>query len=157
MRTGDLMRRDPDGFYAFVERIGDTFRWKGENVSTGEVAEVLRACPGVAEAVVYGVPVPGAEGRAGMALLNIDEGFDLNELARRLGTLPPYSRPLFLRLAREVVTTETFKPKRRIYVEEGFDPKLVRDPIWVFDRDDEVYVLLDTSRYEAIRNGDLRL
>ena len=69
MRTGDLMRRDPDGFYTFVDRIGDTFRWKGENVSTFEVASVLRACPGVQDAFVYGVAVPGADGRAGMALL----------------------------------------------------------------------------------------
>jgi fatty-acyl-CoA synthase len=156
IRTGDLMRRDSEGFHTFVERVGDTFRWKGENVSTGEVAEVLRACPGVVEAVVYGVSVPGAEGRAGMALLSIDEGFDLEELARRLGTLPPYARPLFLRLAREIVTTETFKPKRRVYVEEGFDPKLVQDPIWTFDRGEDAYVPLDAGRYEAIRKRSMR-
>ncbi len=80
MRTGDLMRRDADGFYTFVERIGDTFRWKGENVSTSEVEAALRACPGVEEAVVYGVVVPGADGRAGMALLKIDRRFDLDAL-----------------------------------------------------------------------------
>ena len=102
MRTGDLMRRDADGFYTFVDRIGDTFRWKGENVAAFEVAGVLRACPGVAEAIVYGVSVPGADGRAGMALLKIDGQFDLDVLVRRLETLPPYARPLFLRLAREI-------------------------------------------------------
>ncbi len=72
MRTGDLMRRDADGFYAFVDRIGDTFRWKGENVAALEVAMALRACPGVVDAIVYGVAIPGAVGRAGMALLKTD-------------------------------------------------------------------------------------
>ena len=66
-RSGDLMRQDSAGFFYFVDRIGDTFRWKGENVSTSEVAETLSTCPGVIEAIVYGVAVPGAEGRAGMA------------------------------------------------------------------------------------------
>jgi fatty-acyl-CoA synthase len=99
MRTGDLMGRDADGFYVFVDRIGDTFRWSGENVATHEVAGVLRACPGVKDAIVYGVSVPG--GRAGMALLKIDGQFDLDTLVRRLETLPRYARPLFLRLARD--------------------------------------------------------
>ena len=70
--------------------------------------------------------------------------------------MPTYARPLFLRLAREIVTTETFKPKRRVYVEEGFDPKLVQDPLYVFDRDQQSYVPLDANRYEAIRNGTTR-
>ena len=157
MRTGDLMRRDADGFYAFVDRIGDTFRWKGENVATFEVAGVLRACPGVAEAIVYGVSVPGAEGRAGMALLKIDGDFDLDELVRRLETLPRYARPLFLRLAREIETTETFKPKRRVYVEQGFDPERVKDPLYVFEREQQAYVPLDANRHHAIRNGTMRL
>ncbi|HTR11802.1 MAG TPA: long-chain-acyl-CoA synthetase [Roseiarcus sp.] len=157
MRTGDLMRRDADGFYTFVDRIGDTFRWKGENVATFEVARILRACPGVAEAIVYGVSVPGADGRAGMALLKIDGQFDLDVLVRRLEILPPYARPLFLRLAREIVTTETFKPKRRVYVEQGFNPELVGDPLYVFERDQQAYVPLEANRHEAILNGTMRL
>jgi fatty-acyl-CoA synthase len=157
MRTGDLMRRDADGFYTFVDRIGDTFRWKGENVATLEVEEVLRACPGVAEAIVYGVSVPGAEGRAGMALMKIGEEFNLDALVERLETLPRYARPLFLRLAREIETTGTFKPKRRVYVDEGFDPARVEDPLYVLERERQVYVPLDANRHEAIRNGTLRL
>ncbi len=156
MRTGDLMRRDSDGFYAFVDRIGDTFRWKGENVATFEVAVVLRSCPGVAEAIVYGVSVPGAEGRAGMALLKIDGQFDLEALTQRLEILPRYARPLFLRLAREIEATETFKPKRRVYVEQGFDPERVEDPLFVFERERESYVPLDGNRHQAIRNGTMR-
>jgi fatty-acyl-CoA synthase len=150
------MRRDADGFYAFVDRIGDTFRWKGENVATLEVEEVLRACPGVKEAIVYGVSVPGADGRAGMALMKTDGEFDLDTLARRLETLPRHARPLFLRLAREIETTETFKPKRRVYVDEGFDPERVKDPLYVLEREREAYAPLDANRHEAIRNGSMR-
>ena len=156
MRTGDLMRRDADGFYAFVDRIGDTFRWKGENVAALEVAMALRACPGVADAIVYGVALPGADGRAGMAVLRTDGRLDLDALARRLETLPRYARPLFLRLTREIETTETFKPRRRLYVEEGFDPARVADPLYVFDGERQAYVALDANRHAAIQSGDMR-
>jgi fatty-acyl-CoA synthase len=157
MRTGDLMRRGSDGFYTFVDRTGDTFRWKGENVATLEVEKVLRTCPGVAEAIVYGVSVPGTDGRAGMALLKIDGLLDLDALVQRLEALPRYARPLFLRVAREIETTETFKPKRRVYVEQGFDPKRVEDPLYVFERERQAYVPLNANRHQAIQDGTMRL
>src|SRR3984957_11282372 len=98
-RTGDLMRRDESGFFYFVDRIGDTFRWKGENVSTTEVAAAVCAYPGVVEAVVYGVKIPGTEGRAGMVAAVVREGFDLNPFLKHLvECLPDYGRPLFLRI-----------------------------------------------------------
>ena len=152
MRTGDLMRRDTDGFYTFVDRIGDTFRWKGENVSTSEIEAALRACPGVKEAVVYGVVVPGADGRAGMALLKIDGDFDLDALPGRLDILPRYARPLFVRFASKIETTETFKAKRRAYVDQGFNPEGIEDPLYVFDGHRQAFVVLDVERYAAIRN-----
>ena len=105
MRTGDLMRRDAEGFYYFVDRLGDTFRWKGENVATAEVANVLREAPGVSDVLVYGVSVPGFEGRAGMAALA--GVFDLKEIELRLEALPRWSRPVFLRL-----TGKSRGPKR---------------------------------------------
>ncbi len=77
-RTGDLMRKDDAGYYYFVDRIGDTFRWKGENVATSEVQEAITGFSGVREANVYGVSVPGAEGRVGMAALVVDDGIDLD-------------------------------------------------------------------------------
>ena len=129
MRTGDLMRRDAEGFYAFVDRIGDTFRWKGENVATLQVAAALTMCPGVREAIVYGVAVPGADGRAGMALLRPHGSLDLAAIARALEALPVYARPLFLRVARTIETTETSRGRNAgAYVEQGFDPRWHRRP-----------------------------
>src|SRR4029077_5069000 len=95
-RTGDLMRRDAEGYFYFVDRIGDTFRWKGENVATSEGAEALGVLPGVAEANVYGVSVPGQDGRAGMAALVVAPTFDPATLKDTLKeNLPAYARPMF--------------------------------------------------------------
>ena len=157
MRSGDLMRLDAQGYYYFVDRIGDTFRWKGENVATLEVAAALCGCPGVVEAVVYGVAVPGAEGRAGMALLGVAGDFDLAALVRQMRALPDYARPVFLRVARAIDTTATFKHKRGDLIEEGFDPRVVADPLYVFDRPRDAYVALDGDRFAAIESGAMRL
>jgi fatty-acyl-CoA synthase len=132
-RSGDLMRRDAAGWYFFVDRLGDTFRWKGENVSGTEVANVLRACPGVLDAVVYGVPVAGHEGRAGMAAVVTDSGFALPSLATHLTRhLPTYARPLFIRLCAELDLTATFKPTKGRLVTEGYWG--ASDPVWIYDR-----------------------
>lgn len=156
MRTGDLMRRDAQGFYYFVDRIGDTFRWKGENVATTEVAAALGACDGVTEANVYGVTVPGADGRAGMAALVVTEVFDLTRLHATLAErLPAYARPLFLRIVPSFAQTETFKQKKTGLAEEGFDPTAICDPLYV---DSEgAYRPLDTALYRAIEAAQLRL
>jgi fatty-acyl-CoA synthase len=157
MRTGDLMRRDADGFYAFVDRIGDTFRWKGENVATLEVAGVCGAQAGVDEAIVFGVEVFGAEGRAGMAVLKTSGPLDMAAFALGMESLPRYARPVFLRLVGEIAKTETHKPKRGVYVNEGFDPSKVDDPLFVYDAERRTYEPLDAQRYEAIANGRMRL
>ncbi|MBY0400570.1 long-chain-acyl-CoA synthetase, partial [Myxococcota bacterium] len=112
-RTGDLLRMDADGFYYFVDRIGDTFRWKGENVATSEVGEVISVDPGVDEANVYGVAIPGQDGRAGMAALVVNERFDLERVARAIHDgLAPYARPLFLRILPQMEITGTFKHRK---------------------------------------------
>ena len=157
MRTGDLMRRDREGFYYFVDRVGDTFRWKGENVATSEVAAALSAAPGVKEAVVYGVAVPNADGKAGMAALTIDGAPDLTGIARAASALPRYARPLFLRIAPALEATATFKPIKRALAADGFDPAKVADPLYIYDGERETYVALDASRYAAIASGDKRL
>jgi fatty-acyl-CoA synthase len=119
---------------------------------------VIRACPGVKEAIVYGVAVPGTDGRAGMALMRIDWEFDFDAFIGRLEALPRYAWPLFLRLAAaEIETTETFKPKRPIYIAQGFDPACIEDPLYVLDNERRAYVPLDAGRYDAIRKGVLRV
>jgi len=157
LRSGDLMRVDEQGFYYFVDRVGDTFRWKGENVATLEVAAALCACPGVAEAAVYGVAVAGAEGRAGMALLGVEGEPDLAEIAARMRSLPDYARPVFLRVTRRLEVTATFKHKKRDLAGQGFDPGLIADPLYVFDRAQDAYVPLDRQGFAAIQSGAMRL
>ncbi len=154
-RSGDLMRRDAAGFYFFVDRLGDTFRWKGENVSTGEVAAAVRSCPGVRDAVVYGVRVPGQEGRAGMAALVADKRLDLAVLRAHLATkLPPYAQPLFLRLCRSLDLTGTFKLATARLQAEGYAG--LADPVWFLDRAVGRYVPCDAGLQQALADGRLR-
>jgi fatty-acyl-CoA synthase len=157
-RTGDLMRRDRHGYFYFVDRIGDTFRWKGENVSTGEVGEVLAAMPGIREANVYGVAVPGMEGRAGMAALVVDGDFDLDALPVWLKSrLAPYARPVFLRLSPQIDVTGTFKQRKVDLVREGFDPTAIADPLYIFDVDSGRYERLTVERHTDIFEGRVKL
>jgi fatty-acyl-CoA synthase len=158
LRTGDLMRRDRQGFFYFVDRVGDTFRWKGENVSTSEVAQAIASCPGVVEANVYGVAVPGAEGRAGMAALRVDASFDARALrAHLLRALPDYACPLFLRITDAIAVTDTFKHKKNGLAEEGFDPCRIADLLFFDDRGAGSYVPLDRTLFDKIASGRIRL
>jgi fatty-acyl-CoA synthase len=156
-RTGDLMRRDERGFYYFVDRVGDTFRWKGENVSTTEVMAALAAVRGVVDAVVYGVSVPGADGRAGMAALVVDDGFDLGHFREQLTQrLPSYARPIFLRLLPALETTGTFKPRKQELIDAGFDPGRAGESLYVDDARARAYVPLDRALYRFISEGAFR-
>src|SRR6185312_12253813 len=155
-RTGDLMRRDEHGYFYFVDRIGDTFRWKGENVATSEVAEALSAVPGIREANVYGVKVAGMDGRAGMAALVVDGLFDLRGLPRRL-VLAPYARPVFLRLQPEIAVTGTFKQRKVELVKEGFDPSAIPNPIFWLDPASGAYERLTPERYADIIADRIKL
>ena len=157
-RTGDLMRSDASGYFYFVDRIGDTFRWKGENVASGEVAAAISAFPGIAEATVYGVRVPGTEGAAGMAALVVDGTLDLAELRKHLArVLPSYARPLFLRIQDRIAVTATFKHQKAELVREGFDPGASGDAIYFDDPSQQAYVRLDGALFERIKAGASRL
>ncbi len=157
-RSGDLMRRDGAGFFHFVDRIGDTFRWKGENVSTGEVADAACGWPEVREAVVYGVQLSGHDGRAGMVAVVTDGELDLAGFRSHLATrLPEYARPVFVRMLREMETTGTFKPVKQDLVRAGFDPSATTDAIYVNDRQSGAFVPLDAALFECIQTGRFRL
>jgi fatty-acyl-CoA synthase len=156
-RTGDLMRRDAQGFVYFVDRIGDTFRWKGENVSTAEVAEAIARCPGVLDATVYGVAIPGTDGRAGMAALVVGEGFDLAALRRHLdASLPAYARPVFVRIRAELDTTGTFKHRKDELTREGYDPGTTKDAIYFSDPQQQGFVRMDVALFSRIESGQMR-
>jgi fatty-acyl-CoA synthase len=158
LRTGDLMRRDESGYFYFVDRIGDTFRWKGENVSTTQVAEAIGRCSGIRDAVVYGVKVPGVEGRAGMAVLIVDRNFNLTAFRQELvGRLPGYACPLFLRIRSKIETTATLKPRKQDLVREGYDPAATTDPIYFNDWLCQAFVRLSPDFSGRIRAGSLRL
>jgi fatty-acyl-CoA synthase len=135
-RTGDLMRLDEAGYFHFVDRVGDTFRWKGENVSTSEVNQAVTDCPGVVEATTYGLEILGADGRAGMAA---------------------YACPVLVRICAALDTTETFKQKKQDLMREGFDPGVVKDPVFFLDLESDAYVAVDTETYARIVDGSIRL
>jgi fatty-acyl-CoA synthase len=159
-RTGDLLKRDAAGYFYFVDRIGDTFRWKGENVSTQEVAEAIAAFPGVKMSNVYGVEVPGADGRAGMVALVVEDPARFDGAAFHAhvsAALPGYAAPVFVRLQQEVELTGTFKLRKVELQREGYDPGRIADPLFVRDDAARAYVPLTPERHAAIRAGAGRI
>lgn len=154
-RTGDLLRRDEDDYFYFVDRIGDTFRWKGENVSTAEVADTLTATEMVQEATVVGVEVPGNEGRAGLAALVIEGEFDPSAFGAVAATLPAYAQPVFVRILSQLEKTGTFKVQKTQLRSEGADPTQIEDALYV--RVNGEYEPLDAERWDAVCKGTLRL
>jgi fatty-acyl-CoA synthase len=157
-RTGDLMTLDDSGYFRFVDRLGDTFRWKGENVATSEVNQAVAQCPGVVEAATYGVKLPGTDGRAGMVAIVIDDGFDLAELRDHLSRrLPAYACPVLVRICATLDSTETFKQKKHELARDGFDPVCVKDPLFFRDVNSGFYRPIDAEAYAHLMNGSLRL
>ena len=156
--TGDLMRMDADGYFYFVDRIGDTFRWKGENVATSEVNDAVRDFTGVVDATTYGVSIPATDGRAGMSAIVVNEGFDIAALPAHLAQrLPSYARPVFIRISRELDATETFKQKKGDLAREGFDPSAIEDPMFMLEPKSGAYVALDSETFAQIADGTIRL
>ena len=158
--SGDLVRDQGFRHIQFVDRVGDTFRWKGENVATTEIEGVLANCEEIEHAVVYGVEVPHADGRAGMVALTLKPGkkLDGKKLARSLqAELPAYAVPLFLRIRETQETTGTFKYRKVELKNEGFDPDKVAEPLYVLADPKKGYQPMTRKIFEAIKSGELRL
>lgn len=158
--TGDLLRVDGLRHLYFVDRLGDTFRWKGENVATSEVQEHLAKWDPIAEVSVYGVPVPGTEGKAGMAAVVLRNGHPLDVEGLRehvVSGLPGYARPVFVRVLKALDKTSTFKLKKGDLQREGYDPHNVRDALYFLRPDTGRYVELGADLFAEIHRGQLRL
>ncbi|XP_040893349.1 very long-chain acyl-CoA synthetase-like [Toxotes jaculatrix] len=157
--SGDLLKIDSEGFIYFQDRIGDTFRWKGENVATTEVADHLLMVDCFEEANVYGVKVPGHEGRIGMAALKLKENMDFDSKATYQHVksyLPSYARPRFIRIQDALAVTGTFKQMKVKLAEEGFNPAVIRDPLFYLE-DNKGYVPMTQEIFNSISEGRIRL
>uniref|UniRef100_A0A3B3BXR4 long-chain-fatty-acid--CoA ligase n=1 Tax=Oryzias melastigma TaxID=30732 RepID=A0A3B3BXR4_ORYME len=158
--TGDLLKIDHDNFIYFQDRVGDTFRWKGENVATTEVSDILTLSGRLQEANVYGVQVPGHEGRIGMAAVTLkkDAKFDGRRMYQHVVSyLPSYARPRFIRIQDALEVTGTFKQMKVKLMDQGFDPGSIQDPLYILDDRAESYVLLTDDIYKSIMSGNIKL
>ncbi|XP_036700529.1 very long-chain acyl-CoA synthetase [Balaenoptera musculus] len=158
--SGDLLMMDHENFIYFHDRVGDTFRWKGENVATTEVADIVGLVDFVQEVNVYGVSVPGHEGRIGMASIKMkeDHEFDGRKLFKHVADyLPNYARPRFLRIQNTIEITGTFKHRKVTLMEEGFNPAVIKDALYFLDDKAEMYVPMTEDIYNAINDKTLKL
>lgn len=159
-RTGDVQRRDPDGLWYFMDRIGDTFRWKSENVSTAEVAGVLGSHPGIGECAVYGVPLPDHEGKAGCAAIVLKPTWDADRVLRGLEetvkALPKYARPVFVRVVPQLEKTGNNKIVKRALQEEGVADGAVEN-VWWCPKPGDGYVRFGKEDWNALRRGGVKL
>lgn len=154
-RSGDLLRADEDGFYYFVDRIGDTYRWKGENVSSAEVADMITSDDHIEEATIIGVRVPNMEGQAGLAAIVPSGKFDPERFWRSVSDLPSYAQPRFVRVMTGLSKTATFKIQKNDLRKQGVDPSSVEDPLYV--RTSGGYEQLTPERWTDIKEGRLQI
>nr|XP_038027216.1 long-chain fatty acid transport protein 6 isoform X3 [Anas platyrhynchos]XP_038027217.1 long-chain fatty acid transport protein 6 isoform X3 [Anas platyrhynchos]XP_038027218.1 long-chain fatty acid transport protein 6 isoform X3 [Anas platyrhynchos] len=158
--TGDLLVMDDNGFLYFTDRVGDTFRWKGENVATVEVAEIITMMDFIQEANVYGVNVKNCEGRIGMAavVLKPNQAFDGERLYKHLvDFLPSYARPRFVRIMDAMQITPTFKHQKMHLVDEGFNPEIISEPLYFLHEPSCSYVPLTREIYKNVASGEICL
>ena len=154
-RTFDVLRRDAEGFYYFIERSGDSYRFRGENVSAALVERELLATPGVSQAVATGVEVTGYDGRAGLAVVVAESDFDITRLERLARCMPRSAVPRFVRVVPELSRTASLKLRRRAWGQEGIDPSRVSGQLWVLD--EGKYRPLDAAAHRDVMSGKLRL
>ena len=162
--SGDLLSRDKWGYFYWCDRVGDTFRWKGENVATTEVAHVLSDVPDISDVTVYGVSVPGCDGRVGMASIVLHDnrtvdGFDWSAFQKEVtANLPVYARPAFLRFRKQMALTSTFKHQKGDLVKDGFDPANMKDDVlFYYSAKDGKHEKVTSALYEKICSGQVQL
>ncbi|KRY89283.1 Long-chain fatty acid transport protein 1 [Trichinella pseudospiralis] len=159
-RSGDILYYDELGYLFYKDRTGDTYRWKGENVSTTEVEGLIQKITSHSDAVVYGVSVPGYEGRAGMAaIVDLNSTLDLNSLHQQMTIyLPKYAQPIFLRICQKVTSTSTYKLCKTELVKEGFNPVSCNsDQLYVLNQEKDAYEILDALKYQDIIEGRMNI
>ncbi len=157
--SGDMLRNMGYGQAQFVDRLGDTFRWKGENVATMEVEKALDSFPGVKSSAVYGVAMPAGDGKAGMAAVIREEGkdLDLSVLAAHLkSVLPKFAVPLFIRFVNDFEWTPTHKIKKSVLKTDNFDPGRVRGDLYVLLPGAETYAPVTDELYRDIMGGTFK-
>ncbi|XP_032510576.2 long-chain fatty acid transport protein 4-like [Danaus plexippus] len=157
--SGDILVADDLGYLYFRDRTGDTFRWRGENVSTTEVEAAISRVADQRDAVVYGVEIPNTDGRAGMCgIVDADGTLDLEKLAKDIAKdLPKYARPIFIRIMHSMDMTATFKLRKVDLQKEGYNPNTVRDKLYYLDPKHNRYMSLGPEEYEKIISGQIRL
>lgn len=158
--TGDVLALDQEGFFYFRDRLGDTFRWKGENVSTREVEGVLSILDFLEEVNVYGVTVPGCEGKVGMAAVKLAPGktFDGQKLYQHVRSwLPAYATPHFIRIQDSLEITNTYKLVKSQLAREGFDVEVIADPLYILDNKAQTFRSLMPDVYQAVCEGTWKL
>ena len=153
--SGDLLTRHENNWLSFADRVGDTYRWKSENVSTMEVAAIINKYPEVLDSNVYGVEVQSADGRAGMALMNVSNNFDFEVFSDHIEkNMNTFQRPCFVRIAEVMKTTGTFKHQKEDLKKQGFDPSMIEDKLYFYQKGK--YVEIDQPLYERIQSGEER-
>ncbi|XP_042330644.1 very long-chain acyl-CoA synthetase-like [Sceloporus undulatus] len=158
--SGDLLMQDHEGFIYFQDRVGDTFRWKGENVATTEVETTLAGVGFIQEINVYGVPVSGHEGKIGMGAMRLKEGFPFDGkklYVHAKDYLPNYAIPRFIRIREALEITGTFKQHKGQLVKEGFDPAIISDPLYFLDDSEKCYVPMTQEIFNSIVEKKLKL
>ena len=153
--SGDLLTRHENNWLSFADRVGDTYRWKSENVSTMEVAAIINKYPEVFDSNIYGVEVQSADGRAGMALMNVSKNFDFEVFSDHIEkNMNTFQRPCFVRIAEVMKTTGTFKHQKEDLKKQGFDPSMIEDKLYFYQKGK--YVEIDQPLYERIQSGEER-
>ena len=153
--SGDLLIRHENNWLSFADRVGDTYRWKSENVSTMEVAAIVNKYDQVLDSNVYGVEVKSAEGRAGMALLSVTDEFNFNEFSEHIEkNLNAFQLPYFLRITETMKTTGTFKHQKEDLKKQGFDPELIEDKLYFYQKGN--YIEMNNELYNRIQSGEER-